>query len=301
MKWLLLESATPSDLDAIEASWHKDVSDEKFSPTIEFLKTAYAKLNSELFGNELPSNLKFVVKSAPSASFFGQSTATIYRRTRELIPASVILNGAATLTMHEWLEVVVHEMVHVADYAFHPEHFFGRKYDAHGEWFLNFGKRFEKDGFHVQKFCNAEYGINTDDKRVKKQLKDMLLIEFKPGEVIRVSPTMKDKVVDILWHKKYRELKFWTTDNPLAIKLSQWRPRDNYSTLSYYYFNDKFKDKYGPFKEIKMNSINEDKDEVEYDDMNHIDDDYAKHIYDNVKGVVDVEKKSDDEFIVTIA
>ena len=49
-----------------------------------------------------------------------------------------------------------------------------------------------------------------------------------------------------------------------------------------------------------MNPINEDKDEVEYDDMNHIDDDYAKHLYDNIKGVVDVEKKSDDEYIVTI-
>ena len=49
-----------------------------------------------------------------------------------------------------------------------------------------------------------------------------------------------------------------------------------------------------------MNSINEDKDEVEYDDMNHIDDDYAKHLFDNIKGVVDVEKRSDDEYIMSI-
>lgn len=300
MKWLLLESATPSDLETIMASFHSDVSDEKFSPTTEFLKIAYDKLNSELFGNELPSNIDLVVKSAPSQSFFGRATATIYRRSRKLTPKSIILNGSATLTLHEWLEVVVHEMVHIADYSFHPEHFFGRKYDAHGTWFLDFGKKFEKDGFHVQKYCNAEYGINTDDKKVKKQMNDMLLIEFSPGEIIRVSPTMKYKVVNILEAKRYKNLKFWTTENPLAVKLSQWRPRDRYSTLRYYHFTDAFKEKYGPFKEITMNPINEDKDEVEYDDMNHIDDDYAKHLYDNIKGVVDVEKRSDDEYIVTI-
>lgn len=300
MKWLLLESATPSDLETIMASFHTDVSDEKFSPTTEFLKISYNKLNSELFGNELPSNIDLVVKSAPSKSFFGRATATIYRRLRKLTPNSIILNGSATLTLHEWLEVVVHEMVHIVDYTFHPEHFFGRKYDAHGPWFLEFGKKFEKDGFHVQKYCNAEYGINTDDKKVKKQMNDMLLIEFSPGEIIRVSPTMKYKVVNILEAKRYKNLKFWTTENPLAVKLSQWRPRDRYSTLRYYYFTDAFKEKYGPFKEITMNSINEDKDEVEYDDMNHIDDDYAKHLYDNIKGVVDVEKKSDDEYIMSI-
>ena len=300
MKWLLLESATPSDLETIMASFNSDVSDEKFSPTTEFLKISYDKLNSELFGNELPSNIDLVVKSAPSQSFFGRATATIYRRLRKLTPKSIILNGSATLTLHEWLEVVVHEMVHIADYTFHPEHFFGRKYDAHGPWFLEFGKKFEKDGFHVQKYCNAEYGINTDDKKVKKQMNDMLLIEFSPGEIIRVSPTMKYKVVNILEAKRYKNLKFWTTENPLAVKLSQWRPRDRYSALRYYYFTDAFKEKYGPFKEITMNPINEDKDEVEYDDMNHIDDDYAKHLYDNIKGVVDVEKKSDDEYIMSI-
>ena len=262
MKWLLLESTTPSDLETIMASFHSDVSDEKFSPTTEFLKIAYDKLNLELFGNELPSNLDLVVKSAPSRSFFGRATATIYRRSRKLTPKSIILNGSATLTLHEWLEVVVHEMVHIVDYTFHPEHFFGRKYDAHGTWFLDFGKKFEKDGFHVQKYCNAEYGINTDDKKVKKQMNDMLLIEFSPGEIIRVSPTMKYKVVNILEAKRYKNLKFWTTENPLAVKLSQWRPRDRYSTLRYYYFTDEFKEKYGPFKEITMNPINEDKDEV---------------------------------------
>ena len=50
-----------------------------------------------------------------------------------------------------------------------------------------------------------------------------------------------------------------------------------------------------------MKPINEDRDEDEYDDMNHIEDDYAKRIYADIKGVVDVEKKSDDEFIVSIA
>ena len=94
MKWILLESVTPSDLETIMASFNSDVSDEKFSPTREFLKVAYDKLNSELFGNELPSNIDLVVKSAPSKSFFGRATATIFRRSRKLTPKSIIVNYA---------------------------------------------------------------------------------------------------------------------------------------------------------------------------------------------------------------
>ena len=33
---------------------------------------------------------------------------------------SVTLNGARTLTLHEWLEVVLHEMIHVLDYETNP-------------------------------------------------------------------------------------------------------------------------------------------------------------------------------------
>lgn len=49
-----------------------------------------------------------------------------------------------------------------------------------------------------------------------------------------------------------------------------------------------------------MNSINEDKDEVDYDEMNHIDDEYARSIYDNIGGVYDVEKIDDDEYEISL-
>lgn len=50
MKWKLLEEAnTPSDGVSIDASFNKDVSDEKFTPTVEFMRSVYRKMNKELF------------------------------------------------------------------------------------------------------------------------------------------------------------------------------------------------------------------------------------------------------------
>ena len=66
MKWRLIEEArkTPSDMECINASFSKDVSDEKFIPTVEFMKVVYNKMNSEFFFNYFPdeSEIKFIVK-----------------------------------------------------------------------------------------------------------------------------------------------------------------------------------------------------------------------------------------------
>ena len=319
--WILLESATPSDMESIEASFNKDVSDEKYSPTEEFLRVAYRKFNDEFFGNELPS-LEFRVKSKPSQRFVGLASYECNLLKRTITPIAITLNSSRTMTLHEWLEVVLHEMVHIYDYVNNPEHFVGwssRGYDAHGEWFLGFGSKFEKYGFHVQKFCKADYGINTDDKNVKKQMSNNLFIVFGTDCVVKISNASVEKVVELLANRRHTDLTFYKSENPKIVKLQSFRPRNVYSTLRYYHFNDKFKDIYGPFTEIEppiqtiaaesesmegedyMKRISEDNDETEFDDMNRIDDDYAKKIYDGIKGVVDVKQKSKDEFIVDIA
>lgn len=73
-------------------------------------------------------------------------------RRNKVWATAITLNGSRTLTSHEWLEVVLHEMIHVLDYETNPEHFLGymgRSYDVHGSWFLNYGKKFWSEGFHV--------------------------------------------------------------------------------------------------------------------------------------------------------
>jgi len=148
------ESTIPHDEQTLRNSFPKDVSEEKYVPTQEFLETAYEIMNEEFFGNQLPKpeRLLFIIKSLPRSNFIGMASYRINRFEQTITPTAITLNSSRTLTLHEWLEVVLHEMVHVCDYVNYPEHFLGyggRYYDSHGTWFLNYGKQFEKDGFHV--------------------------------------------------------------------------------------------------------------------------------------------------------
>ena len=233
----------------------------------------------------------------------------INKRTYSLFPSAVILNSAKTLSIHEWFEVVLHEMIHLVDYINYPEHFIRMKryYNAHGDWFLNYGSRFEKDGFHVQRYCKADIGVNVDDKRIAKRLSEDTFILMKGGSmdngIVKVSPNMKDKTIEIL-SRKCDKLIIMKSTNPKTAELKQLRLRDEYSGIRYYIFSDKFKDNFGPFEEIdEMETLrltNEDKDEMEFDDANHIDDDYAKRIYDNIGGVVDVKNLGNGKYEVSI-
>jgi len=102
-----------------------------------------------------------------------------------------------------------------------------------------------------------------------------------------------------------KRLVFLKSENSSIIRLKQVRMKNEHSSMSYYYYTDDFKEKYGPFEEIETydisSSVTEDRDEVEFDDMNHIDDEYAKKMYDNIGGIVDIKKKDDETYEVSIA
>ena len=85
------------------------------------------------------------------------------------------------------LNTLLHEMIHIADYTLHPEHFIrngrpvsGHHYDAHGYWFLAEAKRIEKFGWTVSKHVtNEEQKISKLSEQSKKCLerkKDVALI-----------------------------------------------------------------------------------------------------------------------------
>ena len=77
-----------------------------------------------------------------------------------------------------------------------------------------------------------------------------------------------------------------------------------HSGYSWYWFTEDFQKKYGPFEEISeinTSNVQEDRDETDYEEMNHIDDEYARQIYDHITNVVDVRKIKDGEYEVSIA
>lgn len=318
--WILLnESKITNDRKELLKSFNKDISDEKFSPTEDFLVTAYDILNERFFNGLLPMHIEFKVSSSVTSPFIGLASYKFNRDKGTVWATSVTLNGSRKLSVHEWLEVVLHEMVHVYDYETNANHFLGyEEYDPHGEWFLTTGREFEPEGFHVQKFCDADIEMNTDDRRVQGRIANTLLLVLDgitarsgdPG-LIAISKKDKDKYIDIFTklgrEKRIDGLKGLTimkSDNPAIASLSKTRMRDERSSFGIYGRSEGFENKYGPFEEVEhidLSTVTEDKDETEYDDMNRIEDDYARHIYDSIEGVVDVKRTGKDEYEVSIA
>ena len=305
----------PIDRDTIINSFKEDISDEKYSPTREFVESAYGILNEKFFEGKLPDRLILDVSNSPRASFMGLARCRTNNLLNMVTATSITLNSSRKMTLHNWLEVVLHEMIHILDYETQPQHFLGymgKYYDSHGSWFMNEGKRFEQYGFHVQKFCKSEMEIDSDNTRVKSIINNSVLIMLKGLKntdqigIMKTTRKNLNKMIGILKDvQKYRYPKLeiiglLKSDNPNIVKLKEVRMKNYHSGYSWNWYNDDFKEKYGPFQEIDMNSINEDKDEVDYDEMNHIDDEYARNIYDTIGGVYDVKKIDDDEYEISL-
>lgn len=83
------------------------------------------------------------------------------------------------MTVHNWLEVVLHEIIHILDYQTNPSHFlYGNRidYDPHGPWFLNKGKEFLSEGFNVQKYCKANHEFDSDNTILKNKINNLRII-----------------------------------------------------------------------------------------------------------------------------
>ena len=311
-----ITSKIPSDKESILKSFNQDVSEDMFAPTQEFLETSYNLFNEKFFNNSLPHNLKFIITNAPRATYIGKAAYQINRYLKQIIPLAIKLNGSRKMTVHNWLEVVLHEMIHILDYQINPSHFlYGNKnsYDSHGSWFLNKGKEFLSEAFNVQKYCNSNQELDFDNKTIKNKINNVrfILASIKSKQaVFVVSDKTLENHINILGEvSKYRVKdmklqKILKSSNPDVLRLKSIRMKNYHSGYSWYWFTEDFQKKYGPFEEISeinTSNVQEDRDETDYEEMNHIDDEYARQIYDHITNVVDVRKIKDGEYEVSIA
>lgn len=258
MKWKLLEEAnTPSDGESIDASFNKDLSDEKFTPTVEFMKSVYRKMNKEFFFGCLPDEgeLKFEVANQIRGRFVGLTFAERDTITGEITVKKLVLNGVFMLTMHGWMETILHEMIHICDYVNFPKHFDSSEYDAHGEWFMQEGKRFKKFGFNVSRTCRIEHGINMDSKKVIDTLNKELFVQIGKTnddipEIFKILAKNRDRCLSILKERGYKKVTILSSSNPISVELKPMRP-SNGMNIRAYHLDDEFKKKYGPFKKVE--------------------------------------------------
>ena len=125
----------PIIIDSVINGSCKD--DTKYSPDIEFMKIAYEKLNELLFLNMLPSDMKFKIINAFD-KYVGDTVVmrSSINGSRMLFPTTIVFNNSLTLTMWDWVNAMIHEMLHAYDVEYRSKEYSNPNYERHEGWFV---------------------------------------------------------------------------------------------------------------------------------------------------------------------
>ena len=299
MKWkrLTIEANTPSDMESINASFNKDASDEKFTPTVEFMKVVYNKMNKEFFFNYLPneSEIRFIVKPFGNKEEIGSAPYSKSHKKHEITPKGVMLNSSYKLTLHGWMEAMLHEMIHISDYLLNPDRFYDNEYEPHGDWFMAQGKRFQKHGFNITKYCKLDLEMNDEIDEIEELDEPNLFILFNmtdlpnKDKIIRILPKDKESAIEVLRKNGAKDASLRTSRNPLSNEIDCWEPGN---IMEYSPFNVPFIKFYGPFKREELLDVSNPISESDEDEL----DKYMK-IARKIKGVTKVYRKGDEVIV----
>ena len=259
MKWILLsESYIPNGIEIIKKSFNDDYTYEKFTPTIKFLEEAYGYLNNRLFQGKLPEDIEFKIEHSLEDNDAGHTYANDDKTEGEFVIDRVSLNGTLMMTIHSWLETILHEMIHVMDFKFHPEHFnkkINPNYDYHKGWFMKEADKFKKYGFDIKETIDSDVETTTDDDSIKEQMNGVIYIKLGYNPIFKCDTMIKIHSLDK--NSAFKELKSMGCSSIDVIStknLSSTRLKtielDDIGQKSYR-MTDKFNDTYGPFTKIE--------------------------------------------------
>ena len=259
MKWILLsESYIPNGIEIIKKSFNNDYTYEKFTPTIEFLEEAYGYLNNRLFQGKLPEDIEFKIEHSLEDNDAGHTYANDDKTEGEFVIDRVSLNGTLMMTIHSWLETILHEMIHVMDFKFHPEHFnkkINPNYDYHKGWFMKEADKFKKYGFNIKETIDSDVETTTDDDSIKEQMNGVIYIKlgynpiFKCDMMIKIHSLDKNSAFKKLKSMGCSSIDVISTKNLSSTRLKTIE-LDDIGQKSYR-MTDKFNDTYGPFTKIE--------------------------------------------------
>ena len=259
MKWILLsESYIPNGIEIIKKSFNDDYTYEKFTPTIEFLKEAYGYLNNRLFQGKLPEDIEFKIEHSLEDNDAGHTYANDNKKEGEFVIDRVSLNGTLMMTIHSWLETILHEMIHVMDFKFHPEHFnkkINPNYDYHKGWFMKEADKFKKYGFDIKETIDSDVETTTDDDSSKEQMNGVIYIKlgynpiFKCDTMIKIHSLDKNSAFKELKSMGCSSIDVISTKNLASTRLKTIE-LDDIGQQSYR-MTDKFNNTYGPFTKIE--------------------------------------------------
>lgn len=117
--------------------------------TTAWIEKNYNKFNQLYWGGLLP-NITF--KTSRSEHTWGFASYRYDYRNNTIIPMSITMSNYYDSPEEVKIQTLLHEMIHIADYTYHPEHFIrngrrvsGREYDAHGYYFRQEARRISKE------------------------------------------------------------------------------------------------------------------------------------------------------------
>lgn len=221
--------------------------------TTSWIEKNYNKFNNLYFCGTLP---RIEFKTSRSKHTWGFASYKYDFANSTIIPLSITLSNYYDSPEEIKIQTLLHEMIHIEDYMWHPEHFIknskkitGHYYDAHGYWFQQEAKRITKEsGYQIAKHvtkeeigrsCLSERSQNimnnkTKDARIIAVFDGINVWYFKT-DVYKIENVKKLIKHHLPTYKKCWELTF--DYEPLAArrscntKLSGWRMnRANFMT-----------------------------------------------------------------------
>lgn len=144
--------------------------------TIDFLEANYNKFNNEYFYGKLP---KVSFKISNSKRTWGSASFKFDWLNKTIVPEKITISNYYDSPKEIKLNTLLHEMIHIYDYACFPEHFIknGKRvgYDAHGTWFKSECKRLKKYGWNIETTTtNEEVELSTLSNHSKELLNNKI-------------------------------------------------------------------------------------------------------------------------------
>ncbi len=149
--------------------------------TSDMLSKWYSLFNKWYFDNKLPTvdKLQFVAEYFMGEKFVGQTYGL--RRVDEekiiITPTKICYNLSIPTHEEMFMNVLLHEMIHVLDYVYYSEHFLDENYDPHGDFFMNHATRINAYGWDITKTCGEDISkISTKENKYDGLLKKLSIL-----------------------------------------------------------------------------------------------------------------------------
>lgn len=146
--------------------------------TSELLEKWYTLFNKWYFDNKLPKSdkLDFYCDYFLGENFVAGATALVQVAPGHMIPRKITYNLSVPTYEKMFMDILLHEMIHILDYTHYSYHFSDKNYDVHGNFFLEQADKLNKYGWNITTTFDEKMEINKSSifsgllKRLKKYM-----------------------------------------------------------------------------------------------------------------------------------